>query len=776
MRYIQTVLKSFAASGLPAFATALLLHAAAGLTLAGLTLAGCQRVEPEEQGGEGGGEFIVTATIADEDETKLSLVEDGNDLHPRWAAGDNVLGWDASGATYGLTVSRIVDEGRSAVMNLVTSGSNAGTVTSSSSIADGTLIHLVYAPGLTPSSVSDKTLTYDLATQSASTVPALMTASATVRTSGGKATMSAVFHNRVAILAIRQPVMGDVARTYTSIKVSGPTTTTLNTKISFSISQGGLKAEYGTGGVITKAVSFTSNSTGLAPEATTCCIAICPQTVALTLSTDNCELSGVDSRTYTAGHYHYIQSPVFGHPWVEIGGVKWATMNVGATTIAGEYATCAGDWFAWGATEPWYGTATWAADNARSVTLSDWKDGKSDGYVEANGQYYSGSGYTKYNYTDGLTTLDAADDAATANWGGGWRMPTEAEFEALIAACGGSKTDVGVGTTMSSKTTKGIYLCSSWEVSSGGVSGYLYVADADHKVFFPSAGYFYSGSTYLGGTYCWTSNFTGTFVRSFEANGISNRNSRHIGFTVRPVVNELTRYNHDDIDNVPEGALPGVFTIAAGGLLGSPIRVRFSKGNLYWNGSAFKFEDNQYSCLASWNASHVGNFYWTNTAAKAYAQSYSSGSPFFANGSDANHMITVDGVGNWYVLSYDQLNYLLNGRTTVSSRYKRNVTVCGVSGCLVLAPDDYSGTIASSYDAAAWSVAESSGLVCLPHSGYRNGTSFSNTGYGYYWTSTPNSNGTQAVNLRFNYGSTFDFRWDAYRKWARSIRLVINVD
>ena len=38
--------------------------------------------------------------------------------------------------------------------------------------------------------------------------------------------------------------------------------------------------------------------------------------------------------------------------YVEIGGLKWATMNIGATTVAGSYETCCGSYFAWGDTEP----------------------------------------------------------------------------------------------------------------------------------------------------------------------------------------------------------------------------------------------------------------------------------------------------------------------------------------------------------------------------------------------------------------------------------------
>ena len=52
--------------------------------------------------------------------------------------------------------------------------------------------------------------------------------------------------------------------------------------------------------------------------------------------------------------------------------------------------------------------------------------------------YYSGVNdndrplFSKYNGTDGLTVLEAIDDAATANMGSDWRMPTSAETLELV--------------------------------------------------------------------------------------------------------------------------------------------------------------------------------------------------------------------------------------------------------------------------------------------------------------------------------------------------------
>ena len=88
-------------------------------------------------------------------------------------------------------------------------------------------------------------------------------------------------------------------------------------------------------------------------------------------------------------------------------GLLWADRNVGASSPAAY-----GDYFAWGETKP-----------------------KKE-YSEYTYKYGSDEhNYTKYNSKDGKTTLDAADDAATANWGSSYRMPTKEEFEELYTCC-----------------------------------------------------------------------------------------------------------------------------------------------------------------------------------------------------------------------------------------------------------------------------------------------------------------------------------------------------
>ena len=124
--------------------------------------------------------------------------------------------------------------------------------------------------------------------------------------------------------------------------------------------------------------------------------------------------------------------PVLGEPvappepdYVDMGlSVKWAKYNVGAKSEE-EY----GDYYAWGETEPYY------QDGYAQSTTALWKQGKNEGYYWpsyrwCNGDYESINKYSPS--VDNLTTLVAADDAATVVMGDDWRMPTLSEWEELL--------------------------------------------------------------------------------------------------------------------------------------------------------------------------------------------------------------------------------------------------------------------------------------------------------------------------------------------------------
>ena len=106
-----------------------------------------------------------------------------------------------------------------------------------------------------------------------------------------------------------------------------------------------------------------------------------------------------------------VQEPptVTTHELVDLGlpsGTLWATCNVGASNPED-----LGDFFAWGETAP--------------KEIYDWA---SYPYGDCIDNCFK---MTKYCDEDSLSVLEPSDDAATANWGDDWRMPTMEEWEEL---------------------------------------------------------------------------------------------------------------------------------------------------------------------------------------------------------------------------------------------------------------------------------------------------------------------------------------------------------
>ena len=175
-----------------------------------------------------------------------------------------------------------------------------------------------------------------------------------------------------------------------------------------------------------------------------------------------------------------------GHGYVDLGlSVKWATCNVGATTPE-DY----GHYFAWGETSP---KDEYTDDNSStySMQMSD---------ISGNAQY----------------------DAATANWGGDWRMPTRAEQQELLNNC-------------------------TWTwTTQNGVNGYNVKGPNGNSIFLPAAGYRGGSSLNLAGGlgYYWSSKPYDDYYDdrayrlSFDSDNTQNMFSsrRNYGHSVRPVV------------------------------------------------------------------------------------------------------------------------------------------------------------------------------------------------------------------------------------------------
>lgn len=178
----------------------------------------------------------------------------------------------------------------------------------------------------------------------------------------------------------------------------------------------------------------------------------------------------------------FADNYINGHEAVDLGlSVKWATMNVGASSI-----TYFGNYYAWGET----------------VTKDE---------------------YTKENSVAYGVELDdisgnAAYDAATANWGGSWRLPTKAEAQELVDSC-------------------------TWEwATQDEVDGYLVTGPSGNAIFLPAAGGWGSSLSVEGSDgFYWTSSpyvFSADYAYGLHFDA-STRGvgwmSRSVGRSVRPV-------------------------------------------------------------------------------------------------------------------------------------------------------------------------------------------------------------------------------------------------
>ena len=182
------------------------------------------------------------------------------------------------------------------------------------------------------------------------------------------------------------------------------------------------------------------------------------------------------------------ENVVNGHEYVDLAlpsGLKWATCNVGASS-----PEACGSYFAWGETKP------------------------KDEYTEANCLTYGKeiddiSGNVQY-------------DAAAANWGEGWRIPTKDEMQELINNC-------------------------DWEwTKQNNVKGYKVTGVNGNNIFIPETGYWYRNAFTSGscGNSCYWSSSSSLYDNSY-AYYLSFSKShlyvdsyggyRNIGYSIRPV-------------------------------------------------------------------------------------------------------------------------------------------------------------------------------------------------------------------------------------------------
>jgi len=201
-----------------------------------------------------------------------------------------------------------------------------------------------------------------------------------------------------------------------------------------------------------------------------------------------------------------LKGTLNGHEWIDLGlpsGTLWATCNVGANT-----PEAYGDYFAWGETQP------------QASNTYNWSSYKyCNGSYNTLTKYCSNASYGNNGFTDTLTVLLPEDDAATANWGSGWRMPTQTELRELKDNCTVTLT------------------------TQNGVNGRLFTAANGNSVFLPAAGYRWGSGLNYGGSYgrYWSSSL-GTdypgfawYLYFYSDNYDMDGDGRYYGFSVRPV-------------------------------------------------------------------------------------------------------------------------------------------------------------------------------------------------------------------------------------------------
>ena len=228
----------------------------------------------------------------------------------------------------------------------------------------------------------------------------------------------------------------------------------------------------------------------------------------------------------------------------------------------------------------------------------------------------------------------------------------------------------------------------------------------------------------------------------------------------------------------PEGALSDKkFTVGVDGD-GNPIKVYFSKGNLYWDGDSFEIEANQYNYTNTWSDNYVTHFFWSSDAAKAYGKSNSS---MTGTGSDVFFTNKVGFVANnesgWYSLSESEWKYLLltrSGNLIKSYYLTTRITIENkhYKGIFIY-PDGYNGKAVGSEGVTTWAAINEAGIVFLPTAERRNDNGNFSTNYSFhYWSSKPNG-GSSAYYLHMNES---DPVISASRKFGSSVRLVYNAN
>lgn len=129
-----------------------------------------------------------------------------------------------------------------------------------------------------------------------------------------------------------------------------------------------------------------------------------------------------------------------------------------------------------------------------------------------------------YGYVDNKTVLERTHDAASANWGGGWRTPTDDEWTWLRENC--------TWTWTTQDGVNGMLVTSK-------IAGYT-----DNTIFLPAAGFRFTADLKLEGSYgyYWSSSLYNYYsdgarrVGFYSDEVYRSSDNRCVGQSVRPVM------------------------------------------------------------------------------------------------------------------------------------------------------------------------------------------------------------------------------------------------
>lgn len=172
-----------------------------------------------------------------------------------------------------------------------------------------------------------------------------------------------------------------------------------------------------------------------------------------------------------------------------------------------------GDYFAWGATEPWY---TSYRVVVKDFVVGGWKEGKADGYTYDNAPQYD----FQKSFVDNRGTLAMESDPARQILKGDWQVPPKEVWEAL--------------------EQEATWTNDTYTFDMGHTSGF-FVNNKGKTIFLPEAGCIdgkKNAQFYLKGYY-----WTGSFARSEYCYSLQFDRSvhellpvhYHQGFSIRPV-------------------------------------------------------------------------------------------------------------------------------------------------------------------------------------------------------------------------------------------------